>query len=355
MRIAVILLSVMVLSSLAISQISLSSSDAQSFYAPGKSWRSLDNSRVTATMNVGIASSSAQSWTIPSIAYTDTLRVDNLLPSATPYASKYPRATHVQRSSYSDGGNTSTYYGYYRITADSMISVGDVSRTQSGGKDTTEYYFVYHIHMLFPYTLGRSSSYRDSSSMGQGSFFIMRQTSTCDAFGSITLPAGTYQALRMKETFISQTVFGGVPFSTDTSVSFSWFTREGYFVDVDPKDKVPVGSSIVASTLSYSSIITTPTGVSREETIPSSPQLSQNYPNPFNPSTTIEYVMPKRGFARLTVQNVLGQEVASLLNGFQEAGRHSIRFEANGLPSGVYFYRLTTRDHVSIGKMNLVK
>ncbi|MDP2883946.1 MAG: hypothetical protein Q8P51_02860 [Ignavibacteria bacterium] len=178
MRIAIVLLSVMVLSSLAISQISLSSSDAQSYFAPGKSWRHLENSRVTATMNVGIASSSAQSWTTPSITYTDTMRIDNLLPSATPYASKYPRATHVQRSSYSDGGNTFTYYEYFRITADSMISLGDVSRTQSEGKDTTVYYFSYHVSMIFPFTLGKSSSYRDSSSMGQGSYFIMRNQ-TC--------------------------------------------------------------------------------------------------------------------------------------------------------------------------------
>ena len=355
MRIVIVLLSVIVLSSLAISQISLSSSDAQSMYAPGKSWRHLGNSKVTATMNIGIASSSAQSWTTPSIALTDTLRVDNLLPSATPYASKYPRATHAQRSSYSGGGSTATYYGYFRITADSMIYLGDASRMQSGGKDTTEYSFEYRVDMLLPFTLGKSSSYRDSSSMGQGSYFIMRYTSTYDAFGSLTLPTGTYQALRIKETTISQTVFGGVPFSTDTSVSFSWFTKEGYFLSITTKDKNPSGS-IPISSLTYITIINTPTGIDGHgDVLPSEPWLAQNYPNPFNPSTTIEYIMPKNGFARLTVHNALGQEVASLLNGFQGAGRHSVRFVADALPSGVYFYRLTTSDHVSIGKMNLVK
>ncbi|MBF8295510.1 MAG: hypothetical protein HW389_2055 [Bacteroidetes bacterium] len=355
MRIGIVLLSVMVLSSLAISQISLSSNDAQSYFAPGKSWHHLENSRVTATMNVGTASSSAQSWTTPSITYTDTMRIDNLLPSATPYASKYPRATHVQRSSYSDGGNTFTYYEYFRITADSMISLGDVSRTQSGGKDTTVYYFSYHISMIFPFTLGKSSSYRDSSSMGQGSYFIMRNTNTYDAFGSLTLPTGTYQALRMKETSITQTVFGGIPFSTDTSVSFTWITKDGYFLSISTNNKNPSGS-IPISSLAYTTVINTPTGIGGHgDVLPSDPWLGQNYPNPFNPATTIEYIMAKSGFAHLTVHNALGQEVASLLNGFQSSGRHSITFEANGLPSGVYFYRLTTNDHVSIGKMNFVK
>jgi len=355
MRLVITSVLLQIISSLAVSQINLTVTDAQAFYAPGKSWRYFENTKFNGTVNIGTASSSAQSWSFPTISYTDTVRIDNMLPSSTPYASKFLRATHARRAIQSSGGTTSTYYEFTRITTDSLIELGDVLRLEGGGVDTTVYSFQTHLSVLFPLTYGKSSSYRDSTVMGPGSWYIQRSTTTCDGFGTVSSPFGTFQAVRQKQTTISQTFFGGVSFSADTSVTFSWITKEGYFVDVDPKDKVPVGSSIVASTLSYSSIITTPTGVSREEAIPSSPQLSQNYPNPFNPTTTIEYVMPKSGFARLTVQNVLGQEVASLLNGFQGAGRHSVRFVADGLPSGVYFYRLTTSDHVSIGKMNLVK
>jgi hypothetical protein len=84
-------------------------------------------------------------------------------------------------------------------------------------------------------------------------------------------------------------------------------------------------------------------------------QLDQNFPNPFNPSTTIDFSLPARTRARLAVYNTLGQEVAVLVNGEMESGRHSVRFDATGLPSGTYFYRLTTGENMHTGKMNLLK
>mgnify|MGYP001171343750 FL=1 len=356
MRTAAILLSAVMLTSIALSQISLTSSDGQLFFAPGKSWRYLENSKLSMTMNVGTASSSAQSWTLPTITYTDTVRMDNVLPSATPYASSFRNATHAQRAIQTSGGTTSTYYQYYTLKPDSMISLGNVLRIQGAGKDTAEFTWHRSLDMLLPFTYGTSFTSRDSTPMGPGSYFIRRSTDVCDAFGTFTTPGGTFQAIRKKQTSINQTIFGGVQFSSDTSVQFSLITKEGYFADITPKDKYPIGSTISVTGLSYYTIIATPAGIAGQgSTLPSEPFLDQNYPNPFNPTTTIEYVLPKSGFARLTVQNVLGQEVASLLNGFQGAGRHSVRFVADGLPSGVYFYRLTTSDHVSIGKMNLVK
>jgi CubicO group peptidase (beta-lactamase class C family) len=72
--------------------------------------------------------------------------------------------------------------------------------------------------------------------------------------------------------------------------------------------------------------------------------LSDNYPNPFNPSTTIEYQLPYRAFVILKVYDVLGREVTTLINETEEPGYKSVKWDANGVSSGVYYYRLQTGD-----------
>jgi hypothetical protein len=89
--------------------------------------------------------------------------------------------------------------------------------------------------------------------------------------------------------------------------------------------------------------------------LPSGFALLQNYPNPFNPSTTIRYGLPSRSHVTLTVFNTLGQRVATLVEGEQEAGYHEAVFDASGLASSVYLYRLQAGNQVESRKMILMK
>ncbi len=89
--------------------------------------------------------------------------------------------------------------------------------------------------------------------------------------------------------------------------------------------------------------------------IPSKYELSQNYPNPFNPSTTIRYAMPQAGNVKLTVYNMLGQQVTTLVNGYKQAGTYSVTWNASNLASGIYFYTLQTGAFVVSKKMILIK
>jgi hypothetical protein len=84
--------------------------------------------------------------------------------------------------------------------------------------------------------------------------------------------------------------------------------------------------------------------VTEKPGIPAAVVLMNNYPNPFNPSTTIRYGLPHGSQVTLAVFNTLGQVVATLQNGPQEAGYHDVIFDSKDLPSGVYLYRLTTED-----------
>ncbi len=89
--------------------------------------------------------------------------------------------------------------------------------------------------------------------------------------------------------------------------------------------------------------------------LPAEMELMQNYPNPFNPATTIRYAVPEPAHVRLQVFNVIGQRVASLVDGPQQAGWHNVSFDASRLASGVYIYRLETGGNVLTRKMMLVK
>ena len=83
--------------------------------------------------------------------------------------------------------------------------------------------------------------------------------------------------------------------------------------------------------------------------------LEQNYPNPFNPSTNIKYSLPENGFVKLSVYNLVGEEVSVLVNETVDAGFYEATFNAASLPSGTYFYRLQAGNTVQVKKMVLLK
>ncbi|MFZ1731306.1 MAG: T9SS type A sorting domain-containing protein [Bacteroidota bacterium] len=89
--------------------------------------------------------------------------------------------------------------------------------------------------------------------------------------------------------------------------------------------------------------------------VPSDLTLSQNYPNPFNPSTTIKFSVPQRQHVTLKVINTLGEVVATLIDATLEAGYHDASFNADGFPSGVYFYQLQSDGHTLSNHMLLLK
>lgn len=89
--------------------------------------------------------------------------------------------------------------------------------------------------------------------------------------------------------------------------------------------------------------------------LPAELTLNQNYPNPFNPSTNISYTIPRRSLVKLKVFNSVGQEVATIVDGIQSSGNHSVSWDASSVSSGIYFYQLISGSEIQTRKMILIK
>lgn len=84
-------------------------------------------------------------------------------------------------------------------------------------------------------------------------------------------------------------------------------------------------------------------------------KLYQNYPNPFNPVTNIKYELKENSFVELKIFDVLGNELATLVNQYMPAGSHTINFNASGLPSGIYIYKIIASDFTDVKKLIIIK
>jgi len=169
-------------------------------------------------------------------------------------------------------------------------------------------------------------------------------------------------------------VFCGWPISDTLRVQFS---RAGHqlsstvLVDMDTSRNVEFRGtfptqgwsagaiSIQLSAGSYSNTywfeLGTVSAVPVQPPVPETFRLFQNYPNPFNPATTIRYSVPGTQYVSLKIYDVLGREVATLVNGVKQPGYYAVTWDASGYSSGVYFYRLMTHDQGVARKLMLMK
>lgn len=176
--------------------------------------------------------------------------------------------------------------------------------------------------------------------------FLVRWAGTDDSTGS---------GLRNYTIFVSRNDSPFVPWLsniTDTMASFTGVsgTEYGFFsLSADNAGNIELAKSSAEAT----TLLTGIDGI--EQTIPADYRLYQNYPNPFNPVTVIRYELPVQSHVTLRIYNVLGQEVATLVDEVQVAGNTLVRWDARGVPSGVYFYRIQTDRFVQTKKLVLIR
>ncbi len=167
------------------------------------------------------------------------------------------------------------------------------------------------------------------------------------------------QALSMSDPYLIAGVPEGVYLSSDYGVTWQLFNSG--LTNLDIKAFAVGDSDLYAATMGAGvwrrplSEMVTDVAPSSARVIPQSFSLAQNHPNPFNPSTTIKFSLPRTTSVVLKVYSILGQEVATLVNGKVTAGFHEVTWNAGNAPSGVYLYRLVAGDWSETRKMILLR
>ena len=143
---------------------------------------------------------------------------------------------------------------------------------------------------------------------------------------------------------------------SDTNFQFYFKVADGVQKPTDIMDYYVTGKSLPLGRLSFSYNNNTVTSIMQSgQQSPHCISLSQNYPNPFNPVTEISYTIPNNEVVSLKVFNLLGQEVATLVNKEQPAGEYKVNFDATRMASGVYLYRLQAGNLIQVRKMTVLK
>ncbi len=220
------------------------------------------------------------------------------------------------------GGQT-LYPGLYKSTGTLEISAGDLTLDGNGDESSV---WIFQVASSFNMTTGRQV-FLINDAKAENVFWQIGSAAT---FGTGTVMKGTIMA----HTQVTMATGG---------------TLEGRALALNENVTLQQNSiSMSASDL--------PTDVNEQDiSLPSAIKLSQNYPNPFNPITTIGFELPESAQTRLSVFNMLGQEVAVLVNEVRAAGSHQVSWNAQSASSGIYLYRLSVNGQTLTGKMSLMK
>ncbi len=167
-----------------------------------------------------------------------------------------------------------------------------------------------------------------------------------EKFQSLSSGIGRQQAGGTAGRDVSNVVGSGpysIPAGSEITVTFAL---------VAGNNLTELQANCVAAKTKYNTVL----GITNYNSqIPDKYSLSQNYPNPFNPSTSIKFGLSKSGFTSLKVYNILGKEISNLVNSELNAGTYEINWDASGLTSGAYFYRLESEGFTDTKRMLLIK
>ncbi len=349
-------------------QITITSSDVEAgFVASERTKFGVNDSGMVdgaIPVDLGIASSSAQTLDFSNIQFAHTRRDTTVekyyVPNNTmPGYSSFTTATFALVASEIDTSISLTQAFYFKVQSDAFLVLGFALHyvVPVYSIDTTIVTTIRPSWFIapLPNTLGTNSSTTDTLDTQDGREINTRIWNT-NGFGSAKFPGGTTKdVLRTMKEQIQ------LKYGSDGAFKTRKRTREIEFISKDLWSvKFNVDTTFeggIDSIKEYGFELKT--GVAGVKTVsnalPERFSLAQNYPNPFNPTTNITFDISKSELVSLKIYDILGREVAVLVNQQMTPGSYQANFDASSLPSGIYLYKLSAGSFVQMNKMMLIK
>lgn len=301
-------------------------------------------------------SGSNQTWNFTNLTILDSSDTYYVSANGTPYASSFSSSNLA--STY-DNGST---YAYYTTSSSSWTFNGIGSQVFIMAYSNPATYLTY------PFNYGSNQSDNFAATYVSNNITWYRTGTinvTGDAWGTINLPFGSFSnSLRIKfiQTIKDSANIGGFPVVVNTTeTSYYWFAPNKKFevfsirqVEGGKMNQSQFSGGSGSKWVAFNR--NQPIGIKPiNGNVPVIYGLSQNYPNPFNPNTSINIDIPKSSFLKLTIYDVLGREVAVLVNQNLNIGSYLVTWDASDISSGIYFYTLEADGFRETKRMNLVK
>ncbi|GEM_PF-3059247 len=320
------------------------------FYMPGVYYHPSDT---IIRMDVGDTNYyDPQHWVMPNVELEESNLGEGIPISQSPYTNYFQSATHCKKYSYTTPNETENYYEFYQISDSMVVWLGVVdSLTNKTFVDTIDF-----LKTPLPLDISTEFIVLDSIFYVDASYTTLNQHITPVGFGTLSTPHGDIQVLKLFNDYIQKNYdsLGTLMNQWEVKI-YEFISKEGHMLTVALKEGAPLTGITEIDYLEYLRIDYTTDVKSEQSTLPNQYVLMQNYPNPFNPSTTIKFSLPRRDVVKLQIYNLLGSEVATLIDGELNEGVHTINFNATGLASGIYFYQLSSPTFSETKSMLLIK
>lgn len=333
----------------AIAQITITNTDISNNLSVGKSV-TIRETEAPANIDIG-SPGGGNNWDFSGLSGSEVFILTSVDPASSPYIGEFPGATITTYAEQDIEGDLSQIWFYSNLNngLNDMGNAVVIDSTQGNVITTKNNPAALEFQLPLTYNSNWTQSYTSTLYLN-GTPFINNNFSlstVVDAYGIMTLPGGSsYEALRVRE---ATTVLG------ETDVYYLFVSKSGAQVSLFASDpNPPLSGTIALEGYSYNGPFTI-TSIEQSAGSTDEYYLAQNYPNPFNPRTVISWQSPVSGWQTLKVYDLMGREVATLVDEFKSAGNYEVNFDASKLSSGTYFYTLQAGNFSQTKKLILIK